>query len=160
MIRGALIFVLFLFSCKPDCILLDELTLKGDRFYISETDLFTGMACDMFEGDDKQTAFKVEFNSGIPDGDWNSYGFSGEVIQSGTYEPIYLGNDSFLKKLGVKRLNIWLGKEGNYSFRTLFIVGDGKKIDSSYVVKNVLNTAELSQFNFDEVEFVKSELQR
>jgi hypothetical protein len=117
------IIVLFIISgCSPKRISIDKLQLKGNNYFYMQTNQpYTGLVISKFENGNIANIIKMK--DGIPNGKWVAYGYKGEIIQEGCYQPIDISNEFFLGGRGnFVRLNVCTAKEGAFEFTDVFFV--------------------------------------
>jgi hypothetical protein len=111
-----------LIKCTRNHILLEELVIKDGKYFIAEEGIkpFSGIAISKFTN--KQASNKISFINGVPNGSWISYGYKGEVIQSGKFEP----QVKFIPVVGmirqVIRVNVCTTVEARNTVIELYIV--------------------------------------
>lgn len=116
-----------LIKCTRNHIFLDELVIKDGKYFIAEegTKPFSGIAISEFTN--KQASNKISFVNGVPNGNWTSYGYKGEVIQSGKFEPqVKTIHDVAIIKQ-IIRVNICTTTEGGKTIVDLYIVTRSKQ---------------------------------
>src|SRR4051812_43547785 len=114
-------FVLSIAGCSTSTVSIDQLILKKGRYYAPGSGrAFTGEATLTF--DNGTIAGWVQFKNGVPDGRWVAYGYEHEIVQEGSYVPVSINSEAFLKRADIIRFNLCKTKEGKWSFTDAFIV--------------------------------------
>jgi len=135
------IFIL-LSGCSNHETLLKDLKLINNKYFYKEKDIpFTGIVTSAFKTG--QISSKVTLKNGIPAGYWVAYGYKGEIVQDGTYRPIYLTYNNVDSIKGIKRINICFTKEGERHFIDLIIITNSRKLEfdrRSDMYKAVIDT--------------------
>jgi len=109
------------------------LIIKKSIFYKDSTKVYSGHAFSKF--DDGKISNDVLIENGIPSGKWIAYGYQGEIVQRGSYNPVMLDYVNIEDLKEVQRINICETEEGNERFFDIFIV-------SNYCIKSIDKTGD------------------
>jgi antitoxin component YwqK of YwqJK toxin-antitoxin module len=117
------ILISCLCSCRRENV--NNLRLLNNIYVNKAGNPYNGTAKDYY--DSGELSSKFNFINGIPEGEWITYGFSGETIQSGNFKVYYLK----LKRIGpatdVVRVNLDTFYEGNKRLTDICIVNNSFK---------------------------------
>jgi hypothetical protein len=120
-IKIIFIALVVLLGCSPAKVSISKLTLKNSLYYYLQTKQpYTGEVLIKF--DNGKTASVINIKNGVPDGRWVAYGYQGEIVQEGVYQPVDISTEFFFKGSDFIRLNVCTTKEGSVEFTDIFLV--------------------------------------
>ena len=162
-----LIVFTLLSGCSSHEALINDLRLINNKYFYKEKDIpFTGIVISQFKTG--QISNRVNIKSGIPLGYWVAYGYKGEIVQNGTYQPIYLKYNNVGSIKGMKRISLCFTKEGDRHFIDIFIITNSGKLEfdnRSDIYKALIDTlisnkVKIDTSSIDKVLCTKSELEQ
>jgi hypothetical protein len=124
-IRFVVACVLFS-ACTSSEVLLNTLVVKDGKYHYNDKP-FSGHAISKFANG--SISNDINFENGIPKGNWRAYGYQKEIVQSGEYLPLPAYNDEVSNT--VLRINVCTTKEGDFTYRTVFVVTNNPQLDSA-----------------------------
>lgn len=158
LIKSLLILSSIFMGCK-NSVPIENLVFVNNKLYTSEgMTSFTGRGYSKFPSG--TISNKITFINGVPDGEWVSYGYEGEVIQKGFYSPRFLKHDSVGFVKGVLRINICKIQEGSSATSCLFIITNktpSKLSKGELRFKKLLASLKLNNVKIDEIKITNRE---
>jgi hypothetical protein len=112
--------ILILGGCTPTKVSIDKLQVKESRYYLKNEKPYTGEVVSSF--DNGSIASIIQMKGGVPNGRWVAYGYKGEIVQEGNYQPVHISNEELFSNSNVVRLNVCNTKEGQIEFTDVYVV--------------------------------------
>jgi hypothetical protein len=112
--------VLIFGGCTPTKVSIDKLQVRENRYYLKNEKPYTGEVVSNF--DNGSIAGIIQMKDGVPNGRWVAYGYNGEIVQEGNFQPLSISNESLFSNINVVRLNVCNTKEGKIEFTDVYVV--------------------------------------
>ena len=159
-----LIFSILLtfWSCTQKNVSIDKLQIKENRYCLKNDTPFTGEAVSNY--DNGTIACIIQMKDGVPNGRWVAYGYKGEVVQEGNYQPISEINEELFDNSNIIRLNVRNTKEGIIEFTDVYVVLKSIQTFNIKMHKNQLlsiiksNSVIIKGDTINEIKYVVAEL--
>lgn len=155
MVRFYLYITIFIISCnqlsKDESLFTQEdlILVNGIAYSKKSNNTISGKLVQYF--DDGKPSSEVEYRNGIPNGQWSSFGYEGELIQEGIYFVNMNVSDYCNTKTEIFHYELSTLTEGEYSFLNISIWVKLDKPDTISISKYLL---EISQI-LNEESFIK-----
>lgn len=150
-----------LLGCSSTKVSIDNLQVKENRYYLQGKKPYTGKVISKF--DNGSVASVIQIKNGIPDGKWVAYGYKGEIVQEGSYQPVNISEENMFKNNNFIRLNVCNTKEGAIEFTDVFVVTESIEPNVRDYKNEILAFLKSKSINIkgdsiNEVKYVKAEL--
>ncbi|WP_116543014.1 toxin-antitoxin system YwqK family antitoxin [Pontibacter virosus] len=140
---------------------MDQLQERKGTYYLNKKP-FNGKAVSKF--DNGNISGFIEFKNGIPNGKWIAYGYAGEIVQEGSFQPIIVNSNNSLTSDDIKRINLCTTREGAIEFTDVYVIVETNGIlDKSRMKANVnaflkSESISIKGDSINEIKIVKGEI--
>lgn len=116
-------FSIVITGCLKNKVKLKDLKINNGIYHISRSnEPYSGHAYSYFK--EGGMSNDIYIKEGIPSGKWMAYGYDGEIVQSGEFNPLLVDQITILDVTAIDRINVCFTKEGDYKFIDVFIISN------------------------------------